>query len=174
MKFSTDQNETEKNSAKITATLQDLYGYDQSYIALQGDLFSRKQQKGETLQEFALMCLMHKVTRNAPDGMTNADVLLWDQFIEYVNDDALCRELKQLVHSHPTVTLIEAGSEAIRWEWEGMPGDVRGRSHSISTVSGLQYGVQGSSQASINSTTQELAELKDMLRKQQEQITQLT
>lgn len=65
-----------------------LYGCDLSYVSLQCMFFSRKQQEGQSLQEFslALMGIMDKVRRVAPDGMPNADILLRNQFIEYVND----------------------------------------------------------------------------------------
>lgn len=43
--------------------------------------FSRRQQGGETLQEFslALMALMEQFKQSAPDGMRGAEVLLRDQ-----------------------------------------------------------------------------------------------
>ena len=57
---------------KILAILRELYGCSKSYISLQEDFFSRKQQDGETLQEFshALMCLMDKVVTNAPQWLS--------------------------------------------------------------------------------------------------------
>lgn len=94
------------------------------YVALQEAFFSRKQQEGESLHEFslALMRLLDRVKRVAPVGMLNFEVLLRDQFIEYVSDCSLRRELKQLVRSQPTLTLLDVRGEAIRWEREGMPG----------------------------------------------------
>ena len=86
---------------------------------------------------------MAQVERQAPDGMPNADVLLRDQFIEHVLDSSLCRELKQLVHRQPTITLLGLCSEAIRLEREGLPGGSRGRNSSVPTSYCLQYGVQG-------------------------------
>ena len=88
-----------EDSAKIISVLQELYGCSKSYVALQEAFFSRRQQEGETLHEFslALLSLMESVKRSAPGGMTNADVLLRDQFVEHVLDGALRRELKQLV-----------------------------------------------------------------------------
>lgn len=82
---------------------------------------SRKQQDGESLQEFshALFSLMEKVVENAPVGMPNSAILLRDQFIEHVNDAALRRELKQVVRFHPEYTLLVVRGEAIRWEREG-------------------------------------------------------
>ena len=117
---SADKNDPER----IKIILQELYGCAQSYVALQEAFFSRKQQDGETLLEFslALICLMDKVKKCAPDGLVNAEVLLRDQFAEHVLDGSLRRELKQLIRRQATVTLLELRAEAIRWEREGMPG----------------------------------------------------
>lgn len=108
--------------AKIIAVLRELYGCSDSYVALQEAFFSRRQQDGETLQEFSLAA----VKQSAPSEMPNADVLLRDQFIENVFDGSLPRELKQLTRRQPTVSLLDARTEAIRWEREGLPGGVRG------------------------------------------------
>lgn len=162
----------------IIAILTELYGCSQSYVALQEAFFSRKQQEGETLQEFslALMSLMDKVQQRAPDSVPNAAVLLRDQFTEHVLDGALRRELKQLVRRQPVMTLLEVRAEAIRWEREGMPGAARGRSHSLPSAHAIQYGVQGGSHSPAANLSQgaELSELKEMLKRQQNQLNQLT
>lgn len=162
--------------AKIIAALRELYGCSQSYVALQEAFFSRCQQEGETLQEFslALMNLMASVKQQAPSGMLNADVLLRDQFVENVIDGSLRRELKQLVRRTPTASLLEVRAEAIRWEREGLPGGVRGRSHSVPSVLGLQYGVQSAPRVANPSQTGELLEVKEMLKLQQQQLNRLT
>ncbi|KAI2668517.1 Retrovirus-related Pol polyprotein from transposon 17.6 [Labeo rohita] len=138
----------------------------------------RRQQEGETLVEFslALMSLLEKVKNQSPHGIPNGEILLRDQFVEYVNDCALRRELKQLVRRQPTVTLFDVRSEALRWEREGMPGGVRGRSQSVPSAYGIQYGVQGRQHlnSSDGSAVSEMSELRDMLRKQQQQLNQLS
>ncbi|XP_067264237.1 uncharacterized protein [Chanodichthys erythropterus] len=163
---------------QIIQVLRELYGCTKSYVALQESFFSRRQQDGETLVEFslALMSLLEKVKSQSPHGMPNAEVLLRDQFVEYVNDCALRRELKQFVRRQPTATLFDIRSEALRWEREGMPGGVRGRSQSVPSAYGIQYGVQGHQHvnSSSGSVTSEMSELRDMLRKQQQQLNQLT
>lgn len=172
--------EERRDPDQILSILQELYGCTRSYVSLQEDFFSRKQQEGETLQEFshALMCLMDKVVKKAPNGLLNKEVLLRDQFVEHVSDYSLRRELKQSVRSHPTTTLIQVRSEAIRWEEEGMPGGARGRSHSVPSVFGFQHTAQGGhlshSRAGNSSFSSELGELKEILRNQQEQLNQLT
>ncbi|KAK2848310.1 hypothetical protein Q7C36_009992 [Tachysurus vachellii] len=163
---------------KIIQVLRELYGCSLSYVALQQAFFSRGQQEGETLLEFslALMGLLEKVKQQAPHAIPNAEVLLRDQFVEHVLDISLCRELKQLVRRQPTSTLLEVRSEAIRWEREGMPGGARGRSQSVPLAYGIQYAVQSESRVGVASSPSksELAELREMLKLQQEQLHQLT
>lgn len=170
--------EERRDPDKIISILRELYGCSKSYVALQEAFFSRKQQDGETLQEFslALLSLMDKVKQSAPDAVPNSDVLLRDQFTEHVLDGALRRELKQLVRRQPRATLLEVRAEAIRWEREGMPGAVRARSYSLPSTQGIQYAVQGGSRlpGSSQSHSSELAELKDILKQQQDQLNQLT
>ncbi|KAL0198417.1 hypothetical protein M9458_006957, partial [Cirrhinus mrigala] len=122
---------------KIFLALREVFGCSQSHVALQEAFFSRRQLEGESLLEFslALMSLMEKVKRQFSGAVPNAPVLLRDQFVEHVADNALRRELKQLVRRQPTATLLEVRSEAIRWEQEGMPGGVRARSHPYGVIS---------------------------------------
>lgn len=59
---------------------------------------------------------MSAVKQSAPMEIPNADVFLRDPFIENVADRSLRRELKQLVRRQPTISLLDARAEAIRWE----------------------------------------------------------
>ena len=161
--------------AIIFSILQELYGCAQSYVALQDKFFSRKQLDGESLQEYshALFALMEKVVKNAPNTMPNSDILLRGQFIENVNDCTLCRELRQVVRRHPEYSLLDVRAEAIRWEREGRPNDMRARSSSLPC--GNQYQVQGNTLGgSSPSHDSEMAELREMMRQQQEQLNQLS
>ncbi|KAK0155373.1 hypothetical protein N1851_002277 [Merluccius polli] len=162
--------------AKVLAVLQELYGSTDSYVALQEAFFSRRQQEGETLHEFslALMSLMASVKQRAPSEMPNAEALLRDQFVENVIEGSLRRELKQAVRRQPVVTLLEIRAVAIRWEREGLPGVVRGRSHSVPSVMGLQCGVQSVPPMASPSQAFELTEVTAMLKLQQEQLNRLT
>lgn len=162
--------------AKIIAALRELYGCSDSYIALQEALFSRRQQEGETLQEFSLvlMSLMASVKQRAPSEMSNADVLLRDQFVKNITEGSLRRELKQLVRRQPAASLLEIRAEAIRWEREGLPGGVRGRSYSVPSAMGLQYGIQSAPPVAGLPQSSELQELKEILKLQQEQLNRLT
>lgn len=171
---------------KIFSVLRDLYGCTESYMTLQQSFFSRQQQEGETLHEFslALMALMEKVKQRAPDSMTNADILLRDQFVEHVLDSALRRELKQFIRRQPQATLLEVRGEAITWEREGLPGGARGRSFSLPSAYGIQYRVQGhphaaspgpvQPEAPAMSQSNELSEMMKLLKQQQEQLSRLS
>lgn len=101
---------------RIIAILQELYGSMDSYVALQETFFSRKQQDGESLEEFslALMSLMERIKQHMPDGMPKAEVILRDQFVEQVLDGALQCELKQLVWQQPMLSLLDVRREALR------------------------------------------------------------
>lgn len=68
-----------EDPAKILAILKELYGGLESYISLQQAFFSRRQQEGETLQEFslALRGLMEKVKPTCHD-MPNAEAFMRD------------------------------------------------------------------------------------------------
>lgn len=171
-----------ENPEKIIEILQELYGCPQSYVALQEAFFSRKQQEEESLLEFsiALMALMEKVKRRAPQGLFNTDVLLRDQFVEHVRDGGLRRELKRAIRRQPTATLIDVRKQAIRWEQEGMTEAPRARSFSLPSGAERPVGLTG---ASCSVTTDvrggivantELQELKEMLKHQQSQINHLT
>lgn len=99
--------------------------------------------------------------------------LLRDQFVDHVVYPSLRRELKQLVRRHPDYTLVRR--EAIRWEREGQPSDTRGRSYSVPSVcavpcSQTRRGNEGSPYRFQDS----LSEIKELLMKQQEQITLLS
>lgn len=120
---------------------------------------------------------MDKVKRRAPTAMTNFDTLLRDQFIEYVFDPALRRELKRLVRQSPQLTMLEARAEAIRWEREGRPIEGgRSRSFSVPSLCAAQYSRPPRSHDASPSDHSGVAfaELKGMLLKQQEQINHLT
>ncbi|XP_077961139.1 uncharacterized protein LOC144409523 [Gasterosteus aculeatus] len=162
--------------ARLITILQELYGCSESYVALQEAFFSRKQHEGETLLEFslALMSLMERVKQRAPPGMLNTDSLLRDQFVEQVLDSTLRRELKQFVRHQPAATLLDVRGEAIRWEREGLPSTFRGRSNSVPSISGIQYGVQGAHSVVCVPPSSEMVELKEMLGLQQEQLNHLT
>lgn len=162
---------------KIFSALREVFGCSQSHVALQEAFFSRRQLEGESLLEFslALMGLMEKVKQRFPGAVLNAPILLRDQFVEHVVDNALRRELKQLVRRQPSATLLEVRSEAIRWEQEGLPGGARARSQSVPFFYGIQYGVQGGQRSVTNeSSSSELSELREMLKAQQNQLNQLS
>lgn len=169
--------EERSDPTKITAILQDLYGCSESYVTLQEAFFSHRQQEGESLLEYslALMSLMEKVKQRAPDNIVNSEIFLRDQFVEQVLDGALRRDLKQYVRQSPEATLLDVRGEAIRWEREGLPAVMRGQSNSVPSAFGIQYAVQGGyQQLGQGPPSTEVTEMKELLRRQQEQLDQLT
>lgn len=129
------------------------------------------------MQEFsiALMSLMALVKQRTPSDIPNAEVLLRDQFVEHVLDGALCHELKQCVRRQPVATLLEVRAVAIWWELEGLPGGARGRSHSVPSALGFQFGIQSDPRSVVNSLqVSELSEMREMLKLQQGELNQLT
>ncbi|KAK7898384.1 hypothetical protein WMY93_019237 [Mugilogobius chulae] len=171
--------QVKEDSVQILSVLRELYGCIAPYVTLQQAFFSRRQQEGETLQEFslALMSLMEQVQQATPEGVPNAAVLLRDQFIEHVLDGALRRELKRFAREHPTSTLLQVRTEALQWEREGLPSAHRERSFSLPSIHGLQYEVRGNARPPLGPTpvpVPGLSEVMALLKSQQEQLTLLT
>lgn len=156
---------------KIFSILLSTYGCSQSYISLQKQFFQRRQLEGESLREFshALLRLLEAVKRRDSACFANPDVVLRDQFVENVKDSMLKRELRRQVRLHPAFTFLDVRSEAIRWVEEGEHSSgPRPRAHSISTHA-IQEMEVASSAVSVQPPN-ELAEVKESLRKQQAQL----
>ncbi|KAK0151707.1 hypothetical protein N1851_006992 [Merluccius polli] len=156
---------------KIFSILLSIYGCSQSYISLQKQFFQRRQLEGESLREFshALLHLLEAVKRRDPACLANPEAVLRDQFVENVRDGMLKRELRRQVRLHPTLTFLDVRSEAIRWVEEGEhPSGPRPRAHSLSTHAIQDAGAASS--AVLVQPTNELAEVKQSLRKQQAQL----
>lgn len=160
---------------RVLSILQEVYGCPLSYVALQKDFFSRKQLEGESLQEYshALFELMEKIMRNAPQALPNSAILLRDQFVEHVNDPDLRRALKQVVRAKPAATLLDVRREAIRWEREGIQPEGRPRSFSVPSICATHTSRLSDKTNSLPPQI-EMAEIKEMLKTQQEQINQLS
>lgn len=107
---------------------------------------------------------MDRVEKRAPNGVPNSSVLLRDQFIENVLDPSLRRALKQSVRDNPAATLLNIRSEALTWEREGRAVECRPRSYSVPSICA----------AHTSSSPSEIAELKEMFKRQQEQLNVLS
>lgn len=158
---------------KIFSILLETFGCCHSYIEAQQRFFQCRQREGESLREFShsLMTLMEIVQRKNPNAIPNSDVVLRDQFIEYVKDKMLRRELKQFLRLNPDTTFFAVRKEAFRWAEEGEGSrPVRARAYSCDAGSGAvgEWGV--TTQAVAATPNNELIELKDCLRKQQAQL----
>ena len=167
--------EEREDPEKVLTILQELYSCSQSYVSLQELFFSRKQLEGESLQEYshALFSLMERVVRSAPNSVPNSAILLRDQFVEQVNDPNLRRTLKQVVRTNPNATLLSVRSEALRWEQEGRPAEGRPRSYSVPSICAIQTSAAPQT-ANTPSHSFELAELKELFKKQQQQLNEIS
>lgn len=158
---------------KIFAILTENYSCSQSYVAAQLQLFQRTQREGESLRDYshALKSLMDVVVRKTPGGIPNSDMLLRDQFIEHVLDDMLRRELKQRVIQEPTTTFVDLRGVALRWaEASRQGGRVKPRAYSCDTYSQAVERVEADTSAVTARPNDEIAEIKECLRKQQAQL----
>lgn len=158
---------------KIFAILTENYSCSQSYVAAQLQFFQRTQLEGESLRDFshALKSLMDAVICKTPGGIPNADMLLRDQFIEHVLDDMLRRELKQRVLQEPNVTFVDLRGAALRWaEASRQGGRGRPRAFSCDSYSQAVDSFTANSCAVTARPNEEIAEIKECLRKQQSQL----
>ncbi|KAL0154049.1 hypothetical protein M9458_050649 [Cirrhinus mrigala] len=156
---------------KIFNVLISIYGCSQSYISLQKQFFQRRQLEGESLREYshALMSLMDVIKRKDLACFANPDTVLRDQFIEFVRDNMLRRELRRQVRLDPTLSFLDARKEALRWVEEGEnPCVQRPRAQSFSITNVTDPSAQ--SNAILSKSTDELTEVKESLRKQQAQL----
>lgn len=68
--------------------------------------------------------------------------------------------------------LLEVRADAIQWEREGLPAGAKGHSYSVPSVMGVQYGVcLARKDEVVPPPVSEITELKEMPRRQQEQLT---
>lgn len=157
----------------IFTILLETFGCSHSYIEAQQKFFQCRQREGESLREFShsLMALMEVVQRKNSNAIPNSNAVLRDQFVEYVRDKMLRRELKQFVRLNPGSTFLDVRKEAIRWAEEGDgPRPVRARAFSCDLSSGATGDWGATTQAVVAKPNDELAEVKDCLRKQQQQL----
>ena len=152
--------------------LLEQFNNTKSLIVLKERFYARKQQEGESLREFsnALFSLVDEMTQSCPAGVAGSDRLLVAQFVEYVRDGHLSRELKRIVREHPEYDLHDVRDEAIRWEKEGRYGEGLSQDHLVP----LAYSIQQKQTGAAPSATAEWAELREMIRAQQGQIQELT
>lgn len=112
---------------------------------------------------------MDVIKRKDPACFVNSDTVLRDQFIEFVRDGMLRRELRWQVRLDSTLSFLDARQEALRWMEEGENPYIqrpRAQSCSITTVTDLS----AQSNAILSKPSDELTEVKESLRKQQAQL----
>lgn len=158
---------------KIFTILTDNYSCSQSYVAVQLQFFQRSQREGESLRDYshALKALMDIVIRKTPGGVPNSDQILRDQFTEHVHDDMLRRELKRNISEDQSISFTSLRSIAIKWAEEGRNANrQRARAYSCNAYSSLGGGDVAEANAVMVPPPNDLAELKESLKKQQAQL----
>lgn len=158
-----------ENSEQICDVLKEVYGCSKSYVYWQQKFFDRKQRDGESLYEFshALLALMERVEQCKSGAISNTEIVIRDQFCENVRDPMLRRELKRLVRSRETMSLLEVRREAIQWVEEGQTSrekQVRPSPHTC------EVQVTPNCEVPCVQPSSELMELKNMVLKQQAQL----
>lgn len=158
---------------RIFSILLETFGCAHSYIEAQQKFFQCRQREGESLREFShsLMVLMESCQRKNSTAISNPDSVLRDQFAENVRDKMLRRELKQFIRLNPNSQFLEVRRESFRWadDGEGVR-PVRARAFSCDANSGVVGEWEAGTQAVAAKPNDELAELKDCLRRQQTQL----
>lgn len=93
-------------------------------------------------------------------------------------DPALRRTLKQSVRANAQLTLLEVRDEALRWEREGRGFEGRPRSYSVpsfcAAVSSRAPPATSTSGEAHAGPSSEISEIKEMLKRQQDQLNQLS
>lgn len=158
---------------KIFTVLLETFGCAHSYIEAQQKFFQCRQREGETLREFShsLMALMEICQRKNSNAISNPDSVLHDQFVENVKDKMLRRELKQYIRLNPGSQFFDIRREAFRWADDGEgTRPVRARAFSCDARPEVVGEWGAETQAVAAKPNDELAELKDCLRRQQTQL----
>ena len=102
---------------RIFDILQTQFGCSDSPVVLMCNFLSRKQQRNETLWQYAnaLFALMDTAVRFSPGGVPCSAMLLRDQFVECVSDYELRRVLRGIVRRNPDFDLHDVRDAAVQW-----------------------------------------------------------
>lgn len=141
-------------------------------MAAQLGFFRRHQKEGESLRDFShvLKSLLDVVIKKTPGGVLNSDRVLRDQFAENVNDEILRRELKRQLALDPDMSFLTLHGVAIKWMEEGRQ-VIKSRHRAFSCDTHVSAGVgQVADSTAIAVASNEMAEIKECLRRQQRQL----
>lgn len=72
-----------------------------------------------------------------PYSILNVGVIARDQFVQYMSDNVLHQELKQVIKHQPASTLLEVRGKAFHWKKQGMPDGTRCLSQLVPVLSGI-------------------------------------
>lgn len=107
----------QRDPEMIKQVLREVFGEHSSVSHLTSLLYARKQEAGESLQQYslALLLLAHRVETQKG----SAEAILGDIFAENVSDVGLRRELKRQLRQTSGTPFRELRSLALKWEQDG-------------------------------------------------------
>ena len=129
-----------ENPDCVLKILHAQFGCTDSPVALMSNFLSRKQQKNETLREYAnaLFRLMDIAVTYSPGGVPASATLLRDQFVENISDRNLSRALKGIVRENPCFNLHDIRDAAIMWLRDGRQVERPAENSSIPSTCNMQ------------------------------------
>ena len=109
--------EERTSSADVYKILRNSFGEGLTPYQAMQKFYERHQRERETIQEYsqALMVLLSRVERLAPESVGDRDQLLRDQFTGNLYDLQLRRDIKRWQREHPTRTFQQVREEVQRW-----------------------------------------------------------
>lgn len=137
---------------EILETLKLLYRSKDTLLQLQEKFYSRNQQQGESLEEYAvsLMEVIAQICDKTKMSSTDKAKMIKSKFADGVSDVILRRELVRLNEERSTLSFLELRQHAIEWCTIGEKSDVNALSEGI-----------------------KFCDIKDLLEKQQAEINSL-
>lgn len=151
-------------SEKIFAILRETFGNKQPVAALKRAFFERRQESGETTEEYAnaLTLLLAELGQKLPfQNPQEKGNMLRDQFCEHVREPQLRWELTKAVESDPATTFARVRTIAQRWQTEVDGPKKRTRAHAENL------------ELTIDGMAKKHQELLDLVAEQQKTIQEL-
>ena len=149
-----------KTVSQICQILQETFGVKSTGVHLQRLFFECRQKEGDNLREYShkLMEALNKAIGKCSYLKHSQDRLLCEQFAEGVRDPILKRHLKKELRDHLDISFLRLRKEAVDWAEED---DSREAKEKVSVHV---------AQVARPSVSQELSEMKQLLKDQQHQI----
>lgn len=104
------------SSTELLDLLTNLYSVKESIFELQHSFYERKQQSGESLNDYSreLMRILYLMKKKDPATYKDTETILKERFAEGVRDLSLRRELKRL-NDESTFKFFQLRDRAVSW-----------------------------------------------------------